>query len=88
MGSTPAGCAYIQGYLLSIDPEYQGYEAEIKNTVMILCRKIGIKVRKKQINFIRLQKNSLAKYMASRIYKGVSALDAIISADEIIREIE
>lgn len=47
-----------------IDTEYTGYEAVIKNRVLTLCRRQGMKVFADQITFQQVEKKSLAHIAA------------------------
>jgi hypothetical protein len=70
--------------LVTIDTEYSGYEWVIKKRIMDLCRNYGKPISKNKIRFSRVEKTSLARMMATRVYKGNSIPDWRITVDEVL----
>ena len=69
--------------IVEIDNEYIGYEPEIKGLLMQLLRATGLQVNKKQIEFMKLARNSQARQMASRVFQEKARPDQIISSKQI-----
>ncbi len=71
---------------ITIDLEYQGHEASIKEHVLNLCYRYGLKV-KGEIVFLQVGKKSPAHEKAIAVYRGKARADRIITAREILREL-
>lgn len=69
--------------IVVIDPEYTGYEPLIKQMLLQLLRSTGMQVKAQQISFQRVDRQSPARIMASRVYKGSADPDLIIGAKQI-----
>jgi hypothetical protein len=69
-----------------IDPEYEGYEAIIKEWIMTLCHREGIVVYREQVTFHRVGKKSPAHELAYRTFKKRLIADQIIRAEDILRK--
>lgn len=74
--------------LVVIDSEYQGYESVMKDTILRLLRKNGVKIDKMKLNFVSLARSSPARIMASRVYKGLAEPDLSITAEEVLSKID
>lgn len=74
------------GYIV-IDPEYEGHDAIIKDRVMNHFRRLGIVIRRDQIDFRRVGKRSPAHDLAIRVFRGKSAPDREISARDVLAEL-
>lgn len=70
--------------LVTIDPEYEGYEATIKNRRMAHCQKRGIIIHADQISFNRVGKKSPAHELALSVFRGNVAPDSEITAKELL----
>jgi hypothetical protein len=66
-----------------VDPEYQGYEPEIKGFLLHTLRADGVPVRRDQILFQRIDRASPARRMASRVYRRESPPDLLIGAKAV-----
>jgi hypothetical protein len=71
--------------LVVVDPEYPGYEADIKDWVLTLCRRNVVPVLRDQIMFRQVGKKSPAHELAYQTYKGKLQPDRIITAEEVLR---
>ena len=72
---------------VTIDSEYQGYEPQVKSFLLQSFEKLGLVISKHKIIFARLQKNSSAKIMAAKIFKGDTEPDWRITADEVLSKL-
>ncbi|MBX3064142.1 MAG: hypothetical protein KF726_14285 [Anaerolineae bacterium] len=77
-----------QASLITIDPEYEGYEALIKDRILTLCRKHGISADKHQITFERVGKNSPSHTVALAVFRGDKLPNRRITAEDVLREFE
>lgn len=68
---------------VTIDPEYPGYEGLVKEKILSLFRVSGKNISKEKIRFVRLDKKSPARNMASKIFKKQADPDIMISASNI-----
>lgn len=71
-------------YLVSIDPEYQGHEKTIKDQILTLCRKHGLRVDKDQIAFKYVGKKSPAHDLAISVFRGDTQPNEDILAKQVI----
>jgi hypothetical protein len=69
--------------LVTIDPEYIGYEPVIKNRIMTLCKKAGIWIYRDQIEFASVGKKSPAHHLAYKVYKRRVKPNRIVTAKEV-----
>jgi len=69
-----------------IDPEYPGYERDIKDRILLLCRKHRVQVNKEQITFEYVGKKSPAHAVAIAVFRGERIPDRQVTADAILRE--
>lgn len=69
---------------INIDNEYQGHEPFVKGLLFQLLRGVGVPVRKQQVEFVSLPRDSQARTTSSRVYKGESIPDWVVTADEIL----
>jgi hypothetical protein len=69
--------------MIVIDPEYTGYESQIKELLLRILRKSGINATKKQIKFERIDRSSPARKMASKVFKGDADPDLILGTKQI-----
>jgi hypothetical protein len=72
--------------LVTVDPEYPGYERDIKDWVLSLCRRQNLQVFADQITFRSVGKKSPAHHLAYGVYKGKSKPDQMITAREVLAE--
>ena len=75
-----------QTSMVVIDTEYTGYEAVIKNRVLTLCRRQGIKVYADQIMFQQVGKKSPAHKAAITVFRGQVRPDREIKAEDVLAE--
>jgi len=68
-----------------VDNEYVGYGAVIKNRVLTLCRKAGIKTSGDKIDFKRIGKNSPAHNLALATFRGVSKPTKKVLTKEVLK---
>ncbi len=71
--------------VVTIDLEYPGYERDIKDWVMTLCRRNNVLVHHDQIEFHRVGKKSPSHLLAYQTYKGQKPPNRRITAQEILR---
>ncbi len=71
---------------ITIDLEYKGHEASIKEHVLNLCYRYGLKARC-EIVFSPVGKKSPAHEKAIMVYRGKVKADQVITAREILREL-
>lgn len=67
-----------------IDPEYRGYEPLIKGSLLTMLRESGLPVRRAQISFDSIGRNSPARQMARRVRAGSADPDLILSARQLM----
>jgi hypothetical protein len=68
-----------------VDPEYPGYEADIKDWGLTLCRRHGIPVHRDQIVFRRVGKKSPAHRLAYRTFRGKIQPTQRVAAEDVLR---
>ena len=73
--------------LVTVDPEYPGHERDIKDWVLTLCRRRGLKVFADQVTFRRVGKKSPAHYLAYGVFKGRRKPDRMITTQDILAEL-
>lgn len=69
--------------IIVIDPEYIGYESQIKDTLLQLLRRLDRNVNKEKIKFERIDRKSTARIIAARVYKGDEHPDFIIGTKQL-----
>jgi hypothetical protein len=74
-------------HLITIDVEYVGGEANIKEHVLNLLRRDGNLVDTQQIQFTRIGKKSPAHTRAYTVHRGDRKPDLIVTADDLLREL-
>ena len=72
---------------ISIDLEYPGWNAQIKNYILSDFAKVGVKINPQQINFVRTTKKSEAHWHAYRVFKKDRKPEIIVSVKEILNEL-
>jgi len=78
---------HLEGLALAIiDPEYPGFEPVIKNRILTLCLRQGVKVYKDHLTFQLVGKKSPAHDLAIKVFKGKALPDQEISAEEVLAE--
>ena len=78
---------HLEGLTLAtIDTEYPGYEPVIKNRVLTLGWRDGLKIQKDRLAFRQIGKKSPAHKVAYRVYKGFEKPGRVISAADILAE--
>jgi hypothetical protein len=70
--------------LVTIDLEYPGHDAVIKNRVITLLRNAGISVEKDQLTIGQVGKKSPAHELAYAVYAKKQAADQVVTAEEIV----
>ena len=73
--------------LVTVDPEYPGHERDIKDWVITLCRRQGLRVFADQITFRNVGKKSPAHHLAYGVYKGQYQPDQVITAKDVLAEL-
>lgn len=71
----------------TIDIEYRGYEAQIKEHLVNLLRRAGKKVQPYQIHFDRITKQSPAHKVAIQTFRGQRRADHTVTHEEFMREL-
>lgn len=69
--------------VVAIDPEYEGYEPEIKGLLLRLLRSDGRAIHRSQVIFERIDRQSPARTMASRVYKRQAEPDLLVGPKAI-----
>ena len=72
--------------MATIDTEYPGFESVIKNRLLTLSWRDGLKVQKDQLAFGQIGKKSPAHKVAYQVYKGLDKPDRVISAADVLAE--
>lgn len=72
---------------MTIDIEYPGWNAQIKNYLLSDFARIGVKLNPQQINFGRITKKSEAHWHAYRVFKKERRPEIIVSVREILNEL-
>lgn len=70
-----------------IDIEYPGWNAQIKNYLLVDLRKFGIKLDPNQISFSRITKKSEAHWHAYRVFKKERKPEIIVGVMEVLNEL-
>ncbi len=70
-----------------IDREYKGYSAYMKGFLLRLLRENDVEVKKEKLVIMPLDRESQAIKMSSKVYRGDSIPDWIVSAEEIVAPI-
>ena len=73
--------------LVTIDPEYPGHERDIKDWVLTLCRRQGLRVYADQMAFQRVGKKSPSHRLAYGVYKGQYKPNQVITAEDLLAEL-
>jgi len=68
-----------------IDPEYPGYEADIKDWGLTLCRRNNLPVHRDQIVFRQVGKKSPSHSLAYRTFKGKTQPTRRIVAEGVLK---
>lgn len=70
--------------LVTIDLEYTGHDALIKNRVMTLLRNAGLSVEKEQLTIGRVGKKSPSHELAYGVYAGKKKPDRVLTAADVL----
>ena len=70
--------------VVMVDPEYPGYEQDIREWVMRLCRQHKIRVYKEQIAFERVGKKSPAHQQAIQVFRGELKAHRTVRIGEVL----
>lgn len=70
--------------LVLIDPEYTGYERDIKEWVMMLFRKEEVTIYQDQLGFQHVGKKSPAHHRAIDVFRGKQPADGEIGVEEVL----
>ena len=70
--------------LVTIDLEYMGHDALIKNRVLTLLRNAGLRVEKEQLSIAQVGKKSPSHELAYGVYAGKKKPDRILTAADVL----